>query len=234
MRVGREGPDRVPAVVPRSPSAFVLIPPLHFLSALSLLARSSQAHVNAFGRSLRTRVLQRTHVVHAVGRKYATRMGCDGKFFVGGNWKSNGTKASVAKLVEDLNAGTVPSNTEVVCAPTFVHLQYVNDSLDASKFQVSAQNCWVQGYGAYTGEITAEALGDMSVDWVILGHSERRALNGESNEFVADKCKKVRNPAPPTHGRARNRTDKRTPPRLSLIHDPSVPRSFRRRHCRPH
>merc|ERR1712147_107986 len=101
-------------------------------------------------------------------RKNATRMGCDGKFFVGGNWKSNGTKASVAKLVEDLNAGTV-----------------------ASKFQVSAQNCWVQGYGAYTGEITAEALGDMSLDWVILGHSERRALNGESNEFVADKCKKA-------------------------------------------
>lgn len=150
-----------------------------------------RAHVNAFGRSLGTRVLQRTRVVHAVGRKYATRMGCDGKFFVGGNWKSNGTKASVAKLVKDLNAGTVPSNTEVVCAPTFVHLQYVNDSLDASKFQVSAQNCWVQGYGAYTGEITAEALGDMSVDWVILGHSERRALNGESNEFVADKCKKA-------------------------------------------
>merc|ERR1711904_716125 len=60
-----------------------------------------------------------------------------------------------------------------------------------SKFEVSAQNCWIEGPGAYTGEISAEALGDMDIKWVILGHSERRALNGETNEFVADKCKKA-------------------------------------------
>ena len=118
-------------------------------------------------------------------------MGCDGKFFVGGNWKSNGSKSSVAKLVEDLNAGSVPSSTEVVCAPTFVHLSYVQENLDASKFKVSAQNCWVEGEGAYTGEIAAEMISDMGINWVILGHSERRALCGESNEFVADKCAKA-------------------------------------------
>jgi triosephosphate isomerase len=118
-------------------------------------------------------------------------MGCDGKFFVGGNWKSNGSKSSVAKLVADLNAGSVPSSTEVVCAPTFVHLSYVQENLDASKFQVSAQNCWLEGEGAYTGEIAAEMIGDMDIKWVILGHSERRALCGESNEFVADKCEKA-------------------------------------------
>ncbi|QDZ18844.1 triosephosphate isomerase [Chloropicon primus] len=156
-----------------------------------------RVQVNAFRRTLRARAL-RSHGVPQVGtasqqgsRRHLTRMGCDGKFFVGGNWKSNGTKSSVTKLVEELNAGSVPSNTEVVCAPTFVHLPYVSETLDAGKFQVSAQNCWVEGYGAYTGEITAEALGDMSVNWVILGHSERRALNGETNEFVADKCKKA-------------------------------------------
>lgn len=131
------------------------------------------------------------HAAAATTRRFATRMGCDGKFFVGGNWKSNGTKSSVTKLVEELNAGSVPSNTEVVCAPTFIHLPYVQENLDTSKFEVSAQNCWIEGPGAYTGEISAEALGDMDIKWVILGHSERRALNGETNEFVADKCKKA-------------------------------------------
>ncbi len=151
----------------------------------------TRAHSNV-GLGLRALRQPQGHAARSAGaRRFATRMGCDGKFFVGGNWKSNGTKSSVSKLVEELNAGSVPSNTEVVCAPTFIHLPYVQDHLDASKFQVSAQNCWVDGQGAYTGEISAEALGDMAVNWVILGHSERRALNGESNELVGDKCKKA-------------------------------------------
>ena len=67
----------------------------------------------------------------------------------------------------------------------------MSQNLDQTKFAVSTQNCWVEGYGAYTGEISAEALADAGLNWVILGHSERRALNGESNELVADKTKKA-------------------------------------------
>jgi len=117
-----------------------------------------------------------------------TRMGCNGKFFVGGNWKCNGSKDSVAQLVADLNSGGFPGNTEVVCAPTSLHLGFVSEHLD-SKFQVAAQNCWVGSNGAFTGEVSADMLADASIPWVILGHSERRALIGESNEFVAEKCR---------------------------------------------
>jgi triosephosphate isomerase len=54
-------------------------------------------------------------------------------------------------------------------------------------FSVAAQNCWVRKGGAFTGEISAEMLVNLQVPWVILGHSERRALMGESSDFVADK-----------------------------------------------
>lgn len=80
------------------------------------------------------------------------RMGSTGKFFVGGNWKANGTKESVSKLVSGLNSAHFPSEVEVIVAPIFLHLQYVVDNID-SRYQVSAQNCWVGRAGAYTGEV---------------------------------------------------------------------------------
>ena len=54
---------------------------------------------------------------------------------------------------------------------------------------VSAQNCGAQGNGAFTGEVSADILVDLGIKWVILGHSERRSLYGESNELVAKKLK---------------------------------------------
>jgi triosephosphate isomerase len=54
---------------------------------------------------------------------------------------------------------------------------------------VAAQNCGAQGNGAFTGEVSADNLSDLGVKWVILGHSERRSLYGESNEIVAKKLK---------------------------------------------
>lgn len=80
------------------------------------------------------------------------RMGSSGKFFVGGNWKSNGTKESVKKLVQDLNSAQVPSDIDVIVAPTFLQLPYVVENIK-DRFQVSAQNCWVGKAGAYTGEV---------------------------------------------------------------------------------
>ncbi|KAL2940482.1 Triosephosphate isomerase cytosolic [Bienertia sinuspersici] len=110
------------------------------------------------------------------------------KFFVGGNWKCNGTTGEVKKIVDTLNAGNVPSTdiVEVVLSPPYVFLPLVKSSL-RPEFQVAAQNCWVKKGGAYTGEVSAEMLADLEVPWVILGHSERRALLNESNEFVGDK-----------------------------------------------
>jgi len=92
----------------------------------------------------------------------------------------------VEKLVKDLNAGSVTANVDIVCAPPFVYLPQVLQSLEAP-FQVGAQNCWVGKGGAFTGEVAAEMLVDLGINWVILGHSERRALCGENNEFVGEK-----------------------------------------------
>jgi triosephosphate isomerase len=108
------------------------------------------------------------------------------KFFVGGNWKCNGTHASVEKLVSELNDGSVPSDIDVVVAPPFIFLDWVRANIK-SEYQVAAQNCWVKSDGAFTGEISAEMLMDTHVPWVITGHSERRSLCGESNKFVGEK-----------------------------------------------
>jgi triosephosphate isomerase len=110
------------------------------------------------------------------------------KFFVGGNWKCNGTSEDVKKIVSTLNEGQVPSPdvVEVVVSPPFVFLQLVKASL-RPEFHVAAQNCWVKKGGAFTGEVSAEMLANLGVPWVILGHSERRAILNESNEFVGDK-----------------------------------------------
>lgn len=109
------------------------------------------------------------------------------KFFVGGNWKCNGTSEEVKKIVSTLNAGDVPSDAvEVVVSPPFVFLPLVKSTLRPD-FHVAAQNCWVKKGGAFTGEISAEMLVNLEIPWVILGHSERRALLNETNEFVGDK-----------------------------------------------
>lgn len=71
-------------------------------------------------------------------------------------------------------------------SPPFVFLQQTKGLLRLD-FAVAAQNCWVRKGGAFTGEISAEMLVNLQVPWVILGHSERRALLSESNDFVADK-----------------------------------------------
>ena len=84
--------------------------------------------------------------------------------------------------------GSVPSDVDVVVSPTFIHLDYVNKNISSS-YKVAAQNCWTGKGGAFTGEISAEMLADLGINWVILGHSERRALCGESNDVVGTKVK---------------------------------------------
>ncbi|CAI0539746.1 unnamed protein product [Linum tenue] len=110
------------------------------------------------------------------------------KFFVGGNWKCNGTTEEVKKIVNVLNEAQIPSEdvVEVVVSPPYVFLP-VAKSLLRSDIKVAAQNCWVRKGGAFTGEISAEMLVNLDIPWVVLGHSERRALLNESNEFVGDK-----------------------------------------------
>mmetsp|Transcript_10949 Transcript_10949/g.21425 ORF Transcript_10949/g.21425 Transcript_10949/m.21425 type:complete len:253 (+) Transcript_10949:3313-4071(+) len=112
--------------------------------------------------------------------------------FVGGNWKSNGTRASIAELVEGVlkQINFDPARVEVVVAPTYIHLDIVKNTVD-ERFAVAAQNCSTEGSGAFTGEISADHIKDFGIPWVILGHSERRTLYKESDEVVAKKVAKV-------------------------------------------
>jgi len=109
------------------------------------------------------------------------------KFFVGGNWKCNGSVAQVNDLVSMLNQSTLSTDTEVVVCPSQVYLQGVLEGT-RKDIAVGAQDCWTQGNGAHTGETSADMLKDMGVGWVVIGHSERRG-KGEGDEEVAKKAK---------------------------------------------
>lgn len=87
-----------------------------------------------------------------------------------------------------LNEGQVPPPdvVEVVVSPPFVFLPLVKNLLRPD-FHVAAQNCWVKKGGAFTGEVSAEMLVNLGIPWVILGHSERRQILNETNEFVGEK-----------------------------------------------
>ncbi|KAL7272941.1 triosephosphate isomerase [Rhizina undulata] len=110
------------------------------------------------------------------------------KFFVGGNFKSNGTIASVKGIAENLNKSSLNQKVEVVVAPPALHLLLTREHLK-QEIGVAAQNVYDKGNGAYTGEISPAQLKDAGINWVILGHSERRTLLGESDQFVASKTK---------------------------------------------
>lgn len=108
------------------------------------------------------------------------------QFFVGGNWKANGSQSDVGKLVATLNGAKTVGSTQVVIAPPSLYLTDVKKGL-RTDFQVSAQDVWTKGNGAFTGETSADMLTDAGVKWSIIGHSERRA-KGETDADVAAKA----------------------------------------------
>lgn len=88
-----------------------------------------------------------------------------------------------------MNSASLPSNVEVVIAPPAPYLAYAADLNKQSVVSVAAQNAYEKGSGAFTGEISVEQLKDLDIPWVILGHSERRTIFKESDEFIASKTK---------------------------------------------
>ena len=113
------------------------------------------------------------------------------KTFIGGNWKCNGTKKSVTMLVNSLNNSRNYFNKiDLIVAPTALHIDYVKNNLK-SEYKIAVQNIWSgKNQGAYTGELTADIVKDFGIDWVILGHSERRhKVANENNILLFDKVK---------------------------------------------
>ncbi|KAH3671573.1 hypothetical protein OGAPHI_000276 [Ogataea philodendri] len=111
------------------------------------------------------------------------------QFFVGGNFKMNGSKESIQTIVKNLNSASLPSNVEVVIAPPAPYLFWASEHNKQSTVEISAQNCFDKASGAYTGEISAVSLKDLGIPWVILGHSERRTIFKETDELIASKTK---------------------------------------------
>lgn len=92
-------------------------------------------------------------------------------------------------LLAELAAKLPDTEAEVMVAPTFVNLSSAVRSLETSRIEVIAQNMHFADSGAYTGEISADMLLNIGVDTCIIGHSERRAYFGETDEILAKKVK---------------------------------------------
>ena len=93
----------------------------------------------------------------------------------------------VNELMEKLESTELDPNTLVIVCPPFPYLEMTSDYSDDSYFMVGAQNVSDQESGAYTGEVSAAMLESMEIDYCIVGHSERRAYYGETDEIVARK-----------------------------------------------
>jgi triosephosphate isomerase len=111
------------------------------------------------------------------------------KLIIAGNWKMNKTVAEALDLVRGLKIElSNVKEVDIVVCPPFTALSEVSKAILDSNIRLGAQNMSEHNYGAYTGEIAAGMLKEFSVRYVILGHSERRQFQKESDELIAKKA----------------------------------------------
>ncbi|XP_011502456.1 PREDICTED: triosephosphate isomerase [Ceratosolen solmsi marchali] len=108
------------------------------------------------------------------------------KFFVGGNWKMNGSKKEIDDIVSFLKNDFLDPTVEIVVGVPSIYLSYTKSILPTN-INICGQNCYKFAKGAYTGEISPAMLLDNGIPWVIIGHSERRNIFKESDELIAEK-----------------------------------------------
>ena len=106
---------------------------------------------------------------------------------VAGNWKMNNTTAETELLLNNLLEHQIREDVKVYVTPAFTQLSQSVAKLEGSPIQVAAQNMNAASSGAHTGEISSSMLKGVEVNTVILGHSERRSLYGETNESLKEK-----------------------------------------------
>ena len=113
------------------------------------------------------------------------------KKFIIANWKCNPpTEKKAQQLFLSVKRGLKKKkNMEVIICPPFCYLSVINNNL--SFLKLGAQNCFFEDKGAYTGEVSCEMLKSLKCKYVIIGHSERRKIFGETNEIINKKIKKA-------------------------------------------
>lgn len=114
------------------------------------------------------------------------------KIVIGGNWKMNLLPSDVSSYAKNLNNNiSCGSNTNVLIAPPHIMLSHALEAFRNTGILVAAQNVSEHDFGAYTGEVSAVQLHDLGVSHVLVGHSERRTIYGETDAVINQKVLKV-------------------------------------------
>ncbi len=114
-----------------------------------------------------------------------------GKYIIAGNWKMNKLPSETYDYIKEVIEATKNSTCEVVCCTPYVNLSEAIRAAKGSHVKIGAENLHFEDKGAYTGEISADMLKDLGVEYVIIGHSERREYFAETDETVNKKVKKA-------------------------------------------
>lgn len=112
------------------------------------------------------------------------------QILIAGNWKMNTLPDEADNLVQGLIDAHIPESVEMSIFPPFTHLSRVKARLQGTKIRLGAQNMHAESSGAYTGEVSGDMLSAIGCEYVLLGHSERRQLFGESDAAVNQKALK--------------------------------------------
>lgn len=114
-----------------------------------------------------------------------------GKYIIAGNWKMNKLPGETYDYVKEVASKVSGASCEVVCCTPYVCLAPAIEAAKGTNVKIGAENLHFEDKGAYTGEVSADMLKDMGVDYVIIGHSERRQYFAETDETVNLKTKKA-------------------------------------------
>lgn len=113
------------------------------------------------------------------------------KKIVAGNWKMNLSIAEGANLSEEIVQSNDQNDVDVIVIPPFTHLSTIAEKIKHSNVKLGAQNCNDHNEGAYTGEISPMVLKQIGVEFVLVGHSERRQYYNESNDLLSKKIDNI-------------------------------------------
>ena len=106
------------------------------------------------------------------------------KAVIAGNWKMNKTRPEAKALIEELKPLVAGADCDVVICVPYTNLETALDATAGTNIKVGAENCHWAKSGAFTGEISADMLAEMGVEYVVIGHSERRQYFGETDKTV--------------------------------------------------